>query len=72
MEYALGVLVSIVVEIVKRYFATDTLKTYVTLACVSLLVGGVYVGLSMSSFWPVLVQVITVSAAFHNLVIRRV
>jgi hypothetical protein len=70
MEYALGIVVALIVQAVKKYFSTSGLGTYAALAIVSLVGGGLYVFFSSLSFWPVIVQVIIVASAFHNLLIR--
>ena len=71
MEYVIGVAVSLVVEALKRYFGVNALGTYVAIACVSVFGAGIYVLLSSSPFWPVIVQVIVTAGAFHNFIIRR-
>ena len=71
MTYALGVLVSLVVQAIKEYFGTTTFGTYLALAAVSVVFGGIYVVLVNTSYWSTITEVITAAAAFHNLVIRR-
>jgi hypothetical protein len=70
MEYALGVVVSLIVQAVKKYLGTSGLGSYAVLAVISLVGATLYVFFSSLSFWPVIIQVIIVAAAFHNLLIR--
>jgi hypothetical protein len=37
----------------------------------SLTLAGLYVLLSATAFWPVIVAILTTAGAFHNFVIRR-
>ena len=72
MEYLLGVVVSLVVEGVKKYAGTSTLGTHLALLFVSLL--GAFLWVYFQTFadlWPTLLTVLTVAAAFHNLVLRK-
>jgi hypothetical protein len=62
--------VSLIVQGVKQYFGTSGPGTYAVLAIVSVVGAAFYVFFSSLSFWPVIVQVILVAAAFHNLLIR--
>lgn len=72
MEYLLGVLVSIIVQVYKKLLKTSTVGTYFALLVVSVLGAGVYYYLSFTEYWPTVVKVLTIAAAFHNLVIRQV
>lgn len=71
MEYMIGVIVSLVVQLVKRITKADTFGSYVLLFIFSLLGGLVYYILQHSGHWQAIVQIVTVAAAFHNLIIRR-
>ncbi|GEM_PF-3453528 len=71
MEYLLGVVVSIIVEVVKRYFQSNTLGTYVILLIVSVAGATGYYYLVHSAYWSTIGEILTIAAAFHNLVIRR-
>lgn len=71
MEYILGVVVSIVVEVVKKYVGTSKLGTLTTLLALSLVGGWLFVLVSSTAYWQVLLQVLGAAAAFHNLVIRQ-
>lgn len=71
MEYLLGVVVSIIVEVAKKKAGTSPLGTYIALLLVSVLGGTVYFFVAHSIYWETIVQVLTAAAAFHNLVIRQ-
>ena len=71
MEYLLGVLVSIIVEVAKKYFNSNTAGTYFILLVVSLVGATGYYFLAHSAYWATSVEILTVAAAFHNLIIRR-
>ena len=71
MTYALGVLASLIVQVVKKYLGTTKLGTYIALFVVSILAGAIYVELRASSFWTVFTQVVVAASAFHNLLLRR-
>ena len=71
MEILIGGLVSLIVEIAKRYLGTSTFGTIVFLGGASLLVSGGLYYFSTFNFWPAFLQIVTSAAAFHNLVIRQ-
>jgi hypothetical protein len=71
MEYLLGVVVSLVVEVSKKYFNTNTVGTYFLLLITSVAGAAGYYFLAHSSYWPTILQILTIAAAFHNLVIRQ-
>src|SRR3990167_4862693 len=72
MEYALGVVVSLIVMGMKRLKETNIWATYVLLALISIVAGYVYVFFSAQEYWPLVVQTILFASAFHNLVLRRI
>ena len=71
MEYLLGVLVSLIVQVVKKYSGSNTIGTYAILLGVSVLGAAGYYYASSSAYWPTALQILTSAAAFHNLVIRQ-
>ena len=71
MEYLLGVVVSIIVEAAKKYFDANIMGTYFLLLVVSLVGATGYYFVSHSVYWATIVEILTIAAAFHNLVIRR-
>jgi hypothetical protein len=71
MEYLLGVVVSIIVEATKKYLNANVAGTYFILLVVSVAGASGYYFLAHSTYWSTIVEILTVAAAFHNLVIRR-
>jgi hypothetical protein len=71
MEYLLGVVVSIIVEVLKKYSRSTTVGTYAILLVVSVLGATGYYYAAHSAYWPTALQILTIAAAFHNLVIRQ-
>lgn len=71
MEYILGIIVSLIVEGVKKYVKADSFTTHAVLFLLAIVGAGIFVFLSSTDFWPVILKVLTSAAAFHNLVIRK-
>ena len=71
MEYLLGVVVSIIVEVAKKYLNSNIFGTYFILLLVSVVGATGYYYLAHSAYWTTIAEILTVAAAFHNLVIRR-
>lgn len=71
MEYLLGVAVSIIVEVAKKYLNSNIAGTYFILLVVSVAGATGYYFLAHSTYWQTIVEILTAAAAFHNLVIRR-
>ena len=71
LTWGLGVAVSLIVQLVKKYAKISTLATYIALIAVSLVGATVYYFLVPTSIWPVLVNILAVAAGFHNLLLRR-
>lgn len=71
MEYFLGVLASMVAQIIKKLFGTDTLGTYVALGIVTLVCATVAVAFQDTPLWASFLQVLATAGAFHNFIIRR-
>ena len=71
MEYLLGVIVSLIVEVAKKYLNSNTAGTYFILLVVSVAGATGYYFLANTSYWATIVEILTTAAAFHNLVIRR-
>ncbi len=72
MEYLLGVIVSLIVEAAKKYFDTNTVGTYAVLLVTSILGASGYYFLTHSAYWTTIAEILTIAAAFHNLVVRRI
>lgn len=71
MEYILGIVVSLVVEGVKKKVKADSFTTHAVLFLLAIVGAGLFVWASSQDFWPVILKVLTAAAAFHNLVIRK-
>lgn len=71
MEYISGIVVSLIVEGVKKHTKADSFTTHLILFVAAIVGAGVFVWLSSTEFWPVILKVLTSAAAFHNLVIRK-
>ncbi len=71
LTYALGIAVSLIVQVIKKYFGINGLSTYVALAVISLIGSAIFVYAQHLPFLPIIVQVIIIAAAFHNLLIRQ-
>ena len=71
MEYLLGVVVSIIVEAIKRYSGSNKIATYLILLVVSVAGATGYYYLAHSAYWATIGQILVIAAAFHNLVIRQ-
>lgn len=71
MEYILGVAVSLIVEAAKKYFDTNTVGTYSVLLVASIAGATGYYFLAHSGYWTTIAEILTIAAAFHNLVIRQ-
>lgn len=71
MEYLLGVVVAMIVEAAKKYLDSNVLGTYFILLVVSVAGATGYYFLAHSAYWSTIAEILTIAAAFHNLVIRR-
>ncbi|RKZ11040.1 hypothetical protein DRQ25_00845 [Candidatus Fermentibacteria bacterium] len=71
MEYLIGVVVALIVQVAKKISNTTTFGTYVFLLAMSLVGAGIYYMLSVSAYWEATLQIAAIAAGFHNLVIRR-
>lgn len=61
MEYVLG----IIVEAVKRSAGTDTFATHLLLFAVSVAGAGLYVFISATALWPVVLAVLVIIRKFE-------
>ncbi len=71
MEYLLGVVAALLVEAAKKYLKSNTAGTYFILLVVSVAGATGYYYIAHSVYWSTIVEILTIAAAFHNLVIRR-
>lgn len=70
-EYLLGVVVSLIVEGVKKWLGTNILGTYTVLLVISLIGAAIYHFLADTIYWQSIVQILVTASAFHNLLLRR-
>ena len=71
MEILLGTAVSLVVEVTKKYFGTDTLGTMLAVAVLSLFASTVYTLYSDTVWYQTAIQIAITAGAFHNFIIKR-
>lgn len=71
MDYILGIVVSLVVEWVKKKGNMSSLGTMVSLLVLSVGVATGYYFLVGSEYWMQIAQIIVSAAGFHNLIIRQ-
>ncbi len=71
MDYFLGIIISFIVEFIKKYFGTTRFGTLLALFIISFLGAGIYTFLSIQDYWTGVMKIIITASAFHNLIIRR-
>jgi len=71
MEYFVGILVSLIVEIIKQRFGTAQLGTFITLAILSLIASIAYTLLLHTAYAPTIIAILTTAGSFHNFILRR-
>ena len=72
MEYIIGIVVSMIVEWVKKQGNTNSLGTIVTLFILSVAGGAGYVYLASTPYWQTIATILTAAATFHGLIIKQV
>lgn len=72
MEIFIAAIVSVIVQLVKKYLGTSNTWTMATLLAISLLAGWGVWALQNTGYWESVVQVGILSAGFWALVIRRI
>jgi len=71
MEYIIGIVVSVIVQIIKRVMKQSVLGTYLALLLISFSAAAIYVFVKDTAIWPLFMQIVTVAGAFYAFVIRR-
>lgn len=71
MELITGAIVSLIVEVVKKWTGSTEWATLGILAVLSLAAAGVSVALQGTSYWPMVLQTITTAAGFYALIVQR-
>ncbi len=70
--YLIGVVVSIIVEVIKRYAGTNKIATLGIVLIVSLIGATGWYFIEQSPYLTNLLQILTVAGAFYGLIIRNV
>lgn len=70
MEFLTGAMVSIIVQLIKKYFGTTTIGTYIAVAVVSVLAGALYWWLMTAGYWESTLQILVAAGAVHNFLLR--
>jgi hypothetical protein len=71
MELLTGAIVSIVVQIVKKYFGTSEYMTLGVLAVLTIVAAGAYTYLTAAGYWQTALQILITAGAFYTIVIAR-
>lgn len=71
MEYIIGVLASLLAQVTKKYFKTDSVGTQIIVVSVSFLLAALWVIYQDTALWKSFLQVLITAGAVHNFVIRK-
>lgn len=71
MDVILGVVVSLLVQGIKKYFGTDQYITLVAVAVLSLGGALIFTGIQAVGFWPSFAHILEVAGAFYAFIILR-
>lgn len=71
MSYAIGAVVSIIVQILKKRFNTQEFETLALVFGGCIIAATLYVFLQGTEYWDTVIQVITTAGAFYAFVIKR-
>lgn len=72
IEYIIGVFVSLLVEVIKKYFGTSKLGTLLAVFIVSIIGGIVYYNVSMDAkLFSSIKEVLLIASAFYAIIIRQ-
>ena len=71
MEIFLGVLVSLVSQVSKKFFGTGEYQTLATVAVLSLASAGIYTLLASNGYWESVQQVLMTAGAFYTFIVAR-
>lgn len=71
MEIAIGALVSLIVQFLKKKLGTDTMGTMFAVLMISFIGAAAYVLLVDTPIWQTLLQVIITAGAFYTFIIKR-
>jgi hypothetical protein len=71
MELLTGAIVSLIVQVIKKYFGTSEYVTLGIFAMLSLAGAAVYTYLVAAGYWQVVLQVIMSASAFYSIILAR-
>lgn len=71
MEIILGVLVSLVSQVSKKFFGTGEYQTLTTTVILAIVAAAGFTILKHEGYWESLLQVLTTAGAFYTFIIAR-
>jgi len=71
MEYILGVVASVLIQAIKKYFGTDTFATHLVVLVSCFGFAASWVLLKDTAFWATFLQVLVTAGAVHTFIIRK-
>ena len=71
MEIAIGVIVSLIVQFLKKMNGTDTMGTMLAVLVISFVGASLFVLVEGTDIWPVMMQIIITAGAFYTYIIKR-
>lgn len=69
MEIILGAVVSVLIQLIKKYFDTSSWQSWGIAIVVSVAVAIIYTGLIKTGFWDSFLQILTVAGAVYSYII---
>ena len=72
MEYALGVLVSAVVELLKKQLGLSKAMIYLSLLILAIVAATTYYFLKATSVWGTVVTIIITAGSFHSFILKNI
>lgn len=71
MEIIIGVVVSLLVQVIKKYLGTNTIATLATVLVLSVIGAVGYSLLQSAGLWTSILPVLTVAGSFYTFIIAR-
>lgn len=71
MEYILGVIVSIIVQGIKKNRALKGVKTLIVVLLISLVASVMYTALNYAGLWETTAQILITAGAFYAFILSR-
>ncbi|MCL4405241.1 hypothetical protein M1295_01535 [Patescibacteria group bacterium] len=72
MSILIAAVVTLVTEVVTKFFGTDTIGSLAAYIGFSILAAGAYAFLSATNFWPLLLNIGTYAAAIYAVLVHPV